>query len=55
MALDEAFMAFAGELPETNDLTVILSEFFESVSKATGLASVNVAAGIAYNRLTGKE
>ena len=34
---------------------VVLKEFFKSVSEATGLFSIAIAAGVAYNQLVGLE
>ena len=46
--------SFLESLPEAHEdlLDDVLFEFFKAVSEATGTASINVAAGVALNRLT---
>ena len=52
---------FVETLPESDRavdilfLTEILDEYFQAVAQSTGTASINVAAGIALNRLRGVE
>jgi len=44
---------YLDSLPEATDTLTVLVEFLDAIRKATSLAEVNVAAGIARARLMG--
>lgn len=49
------YLEWADTLPETYGLKQVLVEFFDACRVARDVFEVNVAAGVAYNRLKGLE